>query len=451
MGGQLVSFGSLAEHKEVEDYFVGKGFLLPLYHKLYWLGLRTPAYKGDGSKSKFAWLDGATPAPSGTTYSRWGGCRARALCMMSLLCFWHAVLHAGSVVEVGWARGPAASAAHTDVDSRMPCAGTYNPNSVPEPNNLFGNEFCGVANYSQSVGQVASWSDTNCNFQFNFMCETKPPSIVVAPNFNASTGAIFAFNPMARTFDDAQMYCKGLGGHLAAYTSLQEQLEVRMLLCSLLAAPPAEPAQPADAQRNPARSRRQGGWPPAHRAPLHAPQVEGYYVNGGFLLPKYHRFYWIGLRAVGPKNFNWIDPTMPRLSAADSFRWWGMTKPDNLPEPNNYAGNELCAVGNYTEARKNAWGWADTGCTSQYVSICRMMGKRAAPIRPMNVAISSARIVASTTTNATFYFNATPVDYNAAGESRRLSRPLCMRACLAAGVDEQALRPGTLSPLPPQS
>jgi hypothetical protein len=173
------------------------------------------------------------------------------------------------------------------------------------------------------------------------------------------------------------------------------------------------------------------GAPAEPRSPFSAPcQVEGFFVNGGFLLPKYHRNYWMGLRAVGPKNFNWIDPTMPKLSAADSFRWWGMTKPDNLPEPNNYNGNELCAVGNYTEVRKNAWGWADTGCTSQYVSICRMMGRRFAPIRPMNVAIASTRIMAAST-NATFYFNATPADYNTAGEAQRPGAA-CARPSLVA-------------------
>jgi hypothetical protein len=99
--------------------------------------------------------------------------------------------------------------------------------------------------------------------------------------------------------------------------------------------------------------------------------VEAYYVNGGYLIARYHRYYWMGLKASAPKTFNWVDPTMPKLSAADAFKWWGMTKPDNLPEPNNYNGNELCAVGNFTEARKNAWGWADTSCTSQYVSMCR--------------------------------------------------------------------------------
>jgi hypothetical protein len=73
MGGLLASYGSLAEQKEVEDWFISRGFMLPQYQRLYWIGLRTPAYKGSGSLSKFAWLDGSTPAPGATTYSRWGG------------------------------------------------------------------------------------------------------------------------------------------------------------------------------------------------------------------------------------------------------------------------------------------------------------------------------------------------------------------------------------------
>lgn len=72
MGGLLASYGSLAEQKEVEDWFVSRGFMLPQYQRLYWIGLRTPAYKGPGSLSKFTWLDGNTRPPSLTTYSRWG-------------------------------------------------------------------------------------------------------------------------------------------------------------------------------------------------------------------------------------------------------------------------------------------------------------------------------------------------------------------------------------------
>ncbi len=97
-----------------------------------------------------------------------------------------------------------------------------------------------MANFSQSVGQVASWSDTNCNNQFMMMCETKPPAIVQAPLFNASTGAIFAFNPLLKTYDDAWTWCKTAGGHLAGYTSLAEQVRAGYLrwdACTVIVPP----------------------------------------------------------------------------------------------------------------------------------------------------------------------------------------------------------------------
>ena len=42
-GGHLVSYDSLQEQLEVEDYFIKKGYLIPSCHKNYWLGLTTQA------------------------------------------------------------------------------------------------------------------------------------------------------------------------------------------------------------------------------------------------------------------------------------------------------------------------------------------------------------------------------------------------------------------------
>jgi hypothetical protein len=52
-----------------------------------------------------------------------------------------------------------------------PCR--YNPNAVPEPNNLFPPEYCAAANYSQAVAGLFSWSDTNCGNSYIFMCWVK--------------------------------------------------------------------------------------------------------------------------------------------------------------------------------------------------------------------------------------------------------------------------------------
>jgi hypothetical protein len=39
-GGHLVSYLSVEEQVDVEQYFVGKGWLYPNYNKVYWIGLQ---------------------------------------------------------------------------------------------------------------------------------------------------------------------------------------------------------------------------------------------------------------------------------------------------------------------------------------------------------------------------------------------------------------------------
>jgi hypothetical protein len=38
LGGHLASWNSQAEQTEIENYWVGAGLLLPLFHKMYWMG-----------------------------------------------------------------------------------------------------------------------------------------------------------------------------------------------------------------------------------------------------------------------------------------------------------------------------------------------------------------------------------------------------------------------------
>ncbi len=59
----------------------------------------------------------------------------------------------------------------TDITAAV--QGTYNPGAIPEPNNIAGNEYCAVGNWSQKVAGVFSWSDTGCNGNYIFMCWAK--------------------------------------------------------------------------------------------------------------------------------------------------------------------------------------------------------------------------------------------------------------------------------------
>lgn len=49
--------------------------------------------------------------------------------------------------------------------------GIYRPGMEPEPNNKFQPENCVAANWSQTVGGVWGWSDTNCIDSYPFLCK----------------------------------------------------------------------------------------------------------------------------------------------------------------------------------------------------------------------------------------------------------------------------------------
>lgn len=46
----------------------------------------------------------------------------------------------------------------------------------------------------------------------------------------------------------------------------------------------------------------------------------------------------------------------------------------SFQEPNNRAGDEFCAVANFTESTGSAWGWADASCDLSWPFICVTKG-----------------------------------------------------------------------------
>lgn len=64
-----MSYGSAAEQLDVENYYVGKGLLLSLYHKSYWMGLTADIWPF------FKWADNVTPGwwPGGGLGVAWSG------------------------------------------------------------------------------------------------------------------------------------------------------------------------------------------------------------------------------------------------------------------------------------------------------------------------------------------------------------------------------------------
>lgn len=100
---------------------------------------------------------------------------------------------------------------------------------------------------------------------------------------------------------------------------------------------------------------------------MHLPRP---FISQGFLQPRYHKFYWMGLTTSNWPQFLNINPVAQNLSLPNSYKNWG--RPRDAPnEPNNMFAPENCGGGNASLTSLNAWGWADYMCSAQYTYMCR--------------------------------------------------------------------------------
>ncbi len=196
-GGHAVSYTSIVEQFEVENWFTLAGVLLPSYHKSYWLGLYIPQVNTT-LWPNFQWLDGS-PAPSNPSaqssrYAQWG--------------------------EL------------TLSDGRV----------MMEPNNLVPPEFCVAANASQAQDSVWGWADQNCDTRNIFICKIPPSPPPMPPppppsppppappadlvHTSAALQAVFYFNNAKLRYNDAQSACVATGGSLVTYHAAAKQQEV---------------------------------------------------------------------------------------------------------------------------------------------------------------------------------------------------------------------------------
>lgn len=122
-GGHLITLASIAEQVEVERYFVEMGYLFPSYHKFYWIGFRADTW------DNFRFIDRL----ENPGYTHWG---------------------------------------------------KVNPNIADEPNNLYGQENCAIANSSQSYSGAWGWSDEQCTMRAPFICKIRGvwPLLVLFPS-----------------------------------------------------------------------------------------------------------------------------------------------------------------------------------------------------------------------------------------------------------------------------
>jgi hypothetical protein len=130
--------------------------------------------------------------------------------------------------------------------------------------------------------------------------------------------------------------------------------------------------------------------------------VEQCFIGQGFLLPKFHVHYWMGLISGLPgaswPNFTWIDHN--EAIYRGNYQHWGTAGKDL--EPNNLLPNEFCAGSNLTVMYTNAGGWADHNCKEQYVYICEVGSPLSYPS------------FTAPSTGASFTFFSTPTAFDAA-------------------------------------
>lgn len=117
IGGHLAAWNSELEQREVENFFLTQGCLIPPFHNAYWFGLTT----NDEPKNTngWYWLD-HSPAPTPQTYVKWG---------------------------------------------------TRKPQNVPEPANLMGAETCGACNVTEAFAGTWGWASAQCQQPLAYICE----------------------------------------------------------------------------------------------------------------------------------------------------------------------------------------------------------------------------------------------------------------------------------------
>lgn len=107
----------------------------------------------------------------------------------------------------------------------------------------------------------------------------------------------------------------------------------------------------------------------------------------GYLLPAYHKQYWIGAYATTWPVFRYSDPLLGiTVSLANNYtNWANDTSGNSYPLTNGYN----CATAQYTLAfdpnqvgtSDGNWGWVDSPCNATFTSMCRISGERGIGMR----------------------------------------------------------------------
>jgi hypothetical protein len=96
----------------------------------------------------------------------------------------------------------------------------------------------------------------------------------------------------------------------------------------------------------------------------------------GYLLPEWHKVYWIGLQSEVLPNFSWMDKLIPGPNAT-SYRHWGTYVEGATSETEPFGEMQTCAVANASQAYGSSatvqpWGWASQDCEARHPFLCRV-------------------------------------------------------------------------------
>jgi hypothetical protein len=102
-------------------------------------------------------------------------------------------------------------------------------------------------------------------------------------------------------------------------------------------------------------------------------EVETSFTQAGVLNPQAYRSYWLGMWIPSQLVSAWpgFKPVLKQGNGS-SYANWGTLQPGARKEPNGLTGPELCAVANYSQALRGAWGWSDVPCALKTASICKI-------------------------------------------------------------------------------
>ena len=321
---------------DVERELVVSGYLLPGFHKAYWMGFNALEW------GAWKWVDPTAGRFSNAAYKHWG----------------------------------------TD-----------------EPNNEPALQLCGAANHSLVYGEAWGWADANCGTKLPFVCKMIPLAPLhsagtrpAAPSYLSKyTGNMFTLHTTAVPQAEAEAFCVSQASHLASFLSVEEQVRCTCAPCVIS---PQLVLIPLGAGHHyvcccgwqaslPSKLRHQ--LPSVFRVespcgdvffllgPAAQVEVESFFVQSGNLLPGFHKFYWMGLDSNKKDwpTFRWLDRAIPG-PVEGTYQHWGKLLPDGVPEPNSQA---YCAVANFTTAYGGAAGWCDADCTkTKAIFMCKKQG-----------------------------------------------------------------------------